>query len=319
MTTINDVARAAGVSIASVSRVFNRRPNVRPAVAERVLAEARRLGYRPRQSARRDCVALVVGSLALGTYGSMIAGAVAEAAQARGWRLELVTPEDLDRLQGGMISGVLCAIPGILEGLGELRRLRELPAVPVVTINHRVSDLPCVRSADRQSLHDAVTYLARRQHRRIGLITVDNDSHANVHRRTGYADGLRRTGLGIDAALVARCRYPDGAVETCARLLRAQPDAIIATGEESGPQIAHALDLLGHRVGRDLSFVTHEFPGVSAWQLPPHTTIEQDFTRLAARALARLAGEEREHDIVVPCAFHERETVRQRPPQAAGP
>ena len=315
MATISDVARAAGVSVASVSRVFNRRPNVRPAVADRVLAEARRLGYRPRQSARRDCIALVVGSLNLGTYGSMIAGAVSRVAQDRGWRIELVTPDDLERIQGGLVSGVLSVVPGALEGIAALSHLRRLADLPVVTLNHQLHDLPCVRSGDRQALHDAVAHLAARQHRRIALLTVDTDSFANVQRRTGYADGLRRAGLPVDAALVARCRYPEGTVEACARLLRAGPDAIIATGEESGPQVAHALDVLGHRVGHDLSFVTHEFPGVSRWQIPPHTTIAQDFAGLAERALARLAGETDEDDQVVPCTFHERETVRQRGPR----
>jgi DNA-binding LacI/PurR family transcriptional regulator len=308
--TITDVAKAAGVSVASVSRVFNRRPNVRPEVASRVLERARELGYRPRQSARRDCVAMVVGSLALGTYGSLVAAAVAEAAQARGWRLELLTPDDLQRLQGGLVNGVLSAVPGALEDLRELQHLREFGELPVVTLNHQVHDLPCVRSADRQALFDAVALLAARQHRRIALITVDTDSFANVQRRSGYADGLRRAGLPIDAALVARCRYPSGAVETCARLLRGQPDAIIATGEESGPQIAHALDLLGCRVGRDLSFITHEFPNVSPWQLPPHSSIAQDFQVLAERALDRIAGVSAADDSVVPCRFHERETVR---------
>lgn len=319
MATITDVAKAAGVSVASVSRVFNQRPNVRPEVAERVLGEACRLGYRPRQSARRDCVAMVVGSLNLGTYGSMIASAVSQAAQARGWRIELVTPDGLQRLQGGLVSGVLSAVPGAVEGIREMAHLRELADLPVVTLNHQLGDLPCVRSADRQAVHDAVAYLAARQHRRIALITVDTDSCANVQRRTGYADGLRRAGLPVDAALVARCRYPDGAVETCARLLRAGPDAIIATGEESGPQIAHALDLLDVRVGRDLSFITHEFPNVSPWQLPPHSTIAQDFAGLAQRALARLAGDTSDDDIVVPCAFIERDTVKHRPDRSQSP
>ncbi|MDA3963618.1 MAG: LacI family DNA-binding transcriptional regulator [Planctomycetota bacterium] len=306
MTSINDVAAAAGVSVASVSRVFNKRPNVRPEVAERVLASARSLGYRPRQSARRDCVAVVVPSLQLGTYGSMLAGGITGAAQQREWRIELVTPEALPQLQGGLVSGVVAAVTG------HDASLRQLSGVPVVTLNTPVNDLPCVRSADRAAVFDAVTHLHQRGHRRIGLITVDAESYANVQRRTGYADGLRRASLKVDAALIARCRYPDTTLEVCRRLLAAKPDAVIATGEHAGPQVAHALYHLGVRLGEDLSFVTHEYPGVSCWQTPAHTTIAQDFTALAEACLARLAGECDDDDIVVPCQLHQRDSVRTR-------
>ena len=307
MSSITAIAKAAGVSVASVSRVFNDRPNVRPEVRDRVLACARELGYRPRQTARRDAVALVTGELG-GGYAGQVAKAMLAAARRRAWRLDLLAADDVPRLAGRLLAGVVSIVPETLQhapALGEL----QAEALPMVTINHRVGAVPCVRSDDRAALRDAVGYLYARGHRRMALLTTNNESLANTERRAGYMDGLRHAGLSLDPALVQRCTYPDEAVAKVAQLLQHHPDALIATGEGSGPIIAQALDLLGRKPGSDLSLISHELPGTSPWLLPAQTTIAQDFDGLAEHALAIIAGELPAQDVVLPCLFHERRSV----------
>ena len=100
-TTIYDVADWAGVSPATVSRVFNRRPNVSAAVRDTVLEAAHKLGYAPQQSATRDCFAIVMEpdtNPGLTGYQELLLRALNRQAYALGHRIELVALSDMPTL-----------------------------------------------------------------------------------------------------------------------------------------------------------------------------------------------------------------------------
>jgi LacI family transcriptional regulator len=314
---IRDLAQRCGVSTATVSRVFNQHPSVKPATRELVLERARALGYAPQLSARRDCVAIVVEGfeeIALGGYGGMLVAALSREVFQRGYRLDIVRPADVPLLRAKLVRGVVaCAYQS-----SSLAAVADLSGMPVVTVNGHVSGKPAVLSNDRQGLAAAVAHLASRGHRRIALLTRALDTLNNRERRVGFVDAMHAKGL--DDGLVIESGEC-GVVEDVAKALRRGATAIVATGEELGLGLGYALQLLGRRVPEEVSAVGFEHRGVSCYAFPPQTTLEQDFAGLAAAALDRLeqprARRATDATHLVDYRLLERESVGPVPPAAS--
>ncbi|HEY1972512.1 MAG TPA: LacI family DNA-binding transcriptional regulator [Pseudonocardia sp.] len=302
-----DVARLAGVSIATVSHVLNDTRPVRPSTREMVLAAVRRANYTPNTVARSLATArtMTIG-LALSAisnpYFSDLLRAVEDAAAAAGYTLLLADPREepeyeltvVRRLQHRRVDGLILAPSA--EPAESLRFLAEhrMPTVLIDRLIH--APLDQVGSENVEPLAGLVGHLADRGHRRIALVAGHPGLATTVERRDGYLLGLRRAGLGRAPELIVTgysATEPARAAVHRLLALDQPPTAIISGNNSMTIGALTALREAGVGVPDGMALVGFDdFPWAGLFS-PGLTTIAQPCVEMGERAvhmlLARMA------------------------------
>lgn len=318
-STIHKIAEESGVSIATVSRVFNGSDLVRPELAKVVLGVAERHNYTPKQSQRRDTMALVLEDGTIKTFSSYVSALLKELVHScaeRRLRLDIVPSEEIGLIRGKYIMGVVA----LLWEKKSLQKLESVKNAPVVAVN-AAFDGAKVCTDEKQGLELALAYLEERGHRSIGLITRDFDSYGDRVRRENFEQltdsksGLHGVSITYDGTETSLLSAVAKAVRRSAVGKESASDALtalIATSEDTGIILMHCLELLGLRVPEDISVISHEALNQSEFLIPPHTTLVQDYAGLANAALAALEGSPASDPrrVLVPYHLIERESVR---------
>jgi LacI family transcriptional regulator, repressor for deo operon, udp, cdd, tsx, nupC, and nupG len=302
--TIEDVAAAADVSVATVSRALRNLPNVADSTRRRVIEIATSMDYRADPAAARlaagtsRTVTVVVPHLSSWYFSMVIAGAEAVCAEAGYECLVMGMPalDHRDRLfaPGAQLERrtdgvILVNIPVSTEQAASLRARR----VRVATIGTRTPGCPSVSIDDEQTAALATGHLVGLGHRRIGLISGQNEDPMNFvvpqHRRRGYETVLRDGGLAIDESLMVSGNFGiTGGQEAMAVLLRHPdpPTGVVAMSDEMAFGALLELSEQGRRAGVDVSVVGIDDHDVS--RVLRLTTVRQrvgDQGAAAARAL----------------------------------
>lgn len=301
--TIRDVARHAGVSTATVSRVISGSVAARPATRERVLAAAQTLGYRPSAVARSlklrttRTLGLLVTDIQ-NPYYPEIVRAVEDAALERNLAVLLCNGADdpareetyLDLLVDRRVDGIIIASSGLQERHGAWLARR---SVPVVLVNWAAPDLhlPAILGDNRAGGRLATDHLLALGHRQIGHLSAPARNAATAERLAGILDAL--VGAGIDPGTLVVVEG-DGQVaggERAAReLIERKPTltAIVCYNDLTAIGAVRALRALGRRVPNDVSVVGYDDIALSAWIEPPLTTIAQRTSEMGRWAVGRL-------------------------------
>jgi DNA-binding LacI/PurR family transcriptional regulator len=300
--TIADVARQAGVSTATVSRVLAGLGGARPATRARIEGIARDLGYRPSAVARSlkmrttRTLGLVVTSIE-NPYFPQLVRAVEDAAHREGYALLLCNAEDVDRkafyldlLVDRRVDGVVIAA----SGLGEVDRARLRAArLPIVLVNTvaRGLHLPSVVSDNRAGGRLAGDHLISLCHRSIGVLTAGPQNADAPLRLAGVRDAARRAGLDPQR-LPVTIGEPGvaGGEAAMAEMLERSPGvtAIVAYNDLVAIGAMRALRARGRRVPRDVSIVGFDDVDLATYLDPPLTTIAQSTADLGRIAVGRL-------------------------------
>lgn len=223
-TNIVDVARHAGVSTATVSRVLAGKPHVSPDVKQRVLDSVDELDYRPSRvarslrSQRAKVIGLIVSDIQNPFFTSIVRG-IEDAASADHFAVFLCNADEnpekeafyIDLMLAEQVSGVIIS-PTISSGspppasvTAAYRRLLDTQ-VPVVAIDRRIDgiDVDTVVANNVDAAYELVTSLVTAGHRRIGAILGIALASTGSERYQGYVDALRNGGLSLDPELVHR-------------------------------------------------------------------------------------------------------------------
>lgn len=300
--TIQDVAAAAGVSIATVSRVAHGRDGVAPATAERVKDAIQRLGYesslvaRSLRSRRTGILGLSVAEIE--PFSAELMKGVGQA--IRGSEYELIVysgghagPEEagwerrhLSRLSGTLTDGIILVTPEVLDV--DTRS-------PVVAVDPHVgaSTLPAVTSDNLAGAIEATEYLLSLGHRRVAHLSGRPDLRSAELREEGYRRAMADAGIAFDPDLVRVGGYEAEASSTPIRELLALPDrptAIFAANDISAIQTMAVAREMGLRVPEDLSVIGFDNVPESALAEPPLTTIDQSIQALGHEAARMLIG-----------------------------
>lgn len=304
--TIEDVAAAAGVSIATVSRVMHNRDGVAPATHSRVKEIIDRLGYesslvaRSLRSRRTNVLGFSVNEIE--PFSAELLKGAARAIRGSGYELIVYAgghsgPEragwerrHLSRLSGTLTDGTVLVTPEVLDFSS---------ATPVVAVDPHVgaSSLPTVASDNLAGATIATEHLISLGHRRIAHLSGRPDLRSSELREEGYRRALAQAGIPIDAALVKVGGYDPETVRQPAReLLRLPepPTAIFAANDVSAIQTMAVAAEFGLRVPDDLSVVGFDNIPESALATPPLTTIDQSIQDMgyeAALMLMRIIDE----------------------------
>lgn len=337
-STIHDIAREAGVSVATVSRVLNARDHVAPATRELVTRIVRERGYvvnhgaRSLQVGRTGLIGLLV-PLVYPLYFSTIVAGATEALLEHDLRAILSPTEHkhdrevtlLDRLMQGMADGALIVLPE--ESSEELERLldtnyRFVIIDPRLPLDDRI---PAVSAANTSGADQAVRHLLELGHRRIAAITGPREWLATEERRRGYHAALAAARILPDSSLVIESDFEIAGGARAAADLLALPDpptAIFAFNDNLAIGTIQAARAHGFRVPEDLSVVGFDNSEYASLITPTLTTVRQplaEMGRTAVNLLRRLLDGQRVETLHVELGTRLVVRSSTAPPRATAP
>jgi LacI family transcriptional regulator len=296
-----DVARRAGVSQKTVSRVVNNAPHVRPDVRERVNQAIEELGYLPNVAAR------ALASQRTHTIGVLAAGAamlgparrlysLEQAARQHGYTLTVTSLTDLSAscvakgLRGLLARGVEGLVIEVPTHLVEVDAL-QLGGRPVVTSAGPIAGIEnqTVIDIDQAGICRQLTeYLLSLSHETVWHVAGPHDWDAAAERRTGWQSALESAGRRVPPVLVgdwsARSGYEHG------RTLAARDDvtAVFAANDHMAMGLLRAFGEAGRHIPRDVSIAGYDDVPEAEFQMVPLTTVAIDSDTAAERILSEL-------------------------------
>lgn len=320
--TIQEIARLAGVSTATVSRVFNHHPSIRPELREQVLAVARLHGYLPRLATRQRNVVIITPYDSIYPVQScvdMILMALTHEFPRREFRLEILPVNNLGRLE----SIQFCGAVAIGAEAADFADWNERFHVPLVIVDRDSAKIPrdvyFVRSDEAQGMAAAIDHLYSRGCRRIGCIIHGDPGAGNADIRfDAIRNALRRHQLPAGEQFI-HFSGPgsDKYVEIIGKLLQSGVDSLFCPGGNAGIVGLYALSLFNRKVPEDISLIASEQTFFSKHAVPPQSTISPDYPALAAAVAEviekRCAGEPVASKTVLPYQLISRESVRFAP------
>ncbi|SMF15502.1 LacI family DNA-binding transcriptional regulator [Streptomyces sp. Amel2xC10] len=300
--TLAEIAREAGVSAPTVSKVLNGRADVAPATRTRVEELLRAHGYRRRraEAARSPLIDLVFHELESAWAMEVIRG-VENVARDAG--LSVVLSESAGRLTPGRSwadqvaarrpHGVVLVLSGLDESQRALLTSRSIPFVVMDPAGDPGADVPSIGATNWQGGLAATRHLVELGHRRIGAISGPPQMMCSRARMDGYRAALETAGLPVDPALIMTGDFHHETGYRLGRELLGRPDrptAVFAGNDLQALGCYEAARELGLRVPEDVSVVGFDDLPVARWVGPPLTTVRQPLTEMA-EAAARLVLE----------------------------
>ncbi|MFD9876162.1 LacI family DNA-binding transcriptional regulator [[Kitasatospora] papulosa] len=297
--TLAEIARAAGVSAPTVSKVLNGRADVAPGTRTRVEELLLRHGYRRRRGASQQSqlIDLVFHELDSAWAMEVVRG-VENVAREEG--LSLVLSESAGRLTPGQtwVDGVLARRPAgvilVLSDLDAAQRAqltsRSIPFVVVDPAGDPGDDIPSVGAANWQGGLAATRHLTGLGHRRVGIIGGPARMMCSRARLDGYRAALETSGVPMDPELIreGEFNHEDGYTAALELLrLPEPPTAVFAGNDLQALGVYEAARELGLRIPEDLSVVGFDDLPLTRWIGPPLTTVRQPLIEMAETA-ARL-------------------------------
>ena len=301
--SIRDVARAAGVSYQTVSRVINGSPKVKASTRREVLEAIARLGFRPNRAARAlaggpvQSVTVLVSNTRLYGPAAALEG-IEESSRAAGLAMgvrviEPGTPESVRDMVERAIepAGALVVIAYDRPGIAALNAVP--PGVPMAAIVETPSgaegmDKPWVWIDDRRAARDATQYLLGLGHPTVHYVSIPLWTDNSSQRMSGWRSALQEAGAAVPEPLLGSWG-PESGYEAGQRLAR-DPDvtAVLCGNDDLAMGLIRALNEVGRTVPGSLSVVGIDDTPLAPFYNPPLTTVRQDFKVLGQMCFARL-------------------------------
>ena len=303
-TTIRDIARLAGVSVATVSRVVNERPDVAPETRKVVLRVMRAQGFTTNRNARAlsggrtGLIGVTVPFLEEMYFTAILAGA-SEALYEQDQRLVLCPTHHeharevtlLETMMSGTTDGAIVLLPE--ESSRELHAL-EAHGFPFVVCDPRQpldDGIPAVSATHAAGSRAATDHLIGLGHRRIGLITGTAGWLATEERVQGYRLALAAAGLPFAPELLAGGDFTTGTGYTAGKqllTLATPPTAIVASNDQLAVGAMRAALERGLRIPTDISIVGFDDTELARSIFPRLTTVRQPLAELGRTSVSLL-------------------------------
>jgi LacI family transcriptional regulator len=318
MSTIKEVAREAGVSVATVSRVFNEKGPIKEETRRRILEVALRLGYAPHAMAR-SLITKKTGTLGIllpdlyGEFFSEVIRGIDLAARRSGYHL-LVSSSHSDRSE---VEAVLRALRGRVDGLivmspeADARAIEvNLPGtLPIVLLNCRVEGtaFDSINIDNYGGAAAMIRHLAGLGHRRIAHVRGAPGNNDAWERLLGYREALQSL-IPDTEEIVIEGDFSEDSGCLAGReilLLEPRPTAVFAANDAMAIGLLYAFQEAGVRVPDDIAVAGFDDIPIARFLTPPLTTVGVAIADLGARAIQRLLqamshGEtrERQHEVL---------------------
>ena len=302
MSSLQDVANLAQVSLATASRALSRPETVAALTRARVEGAAQKLGYQPNVLARSlrqretRTIGLIVADL-LNPFHALLAKSVQDTAERHGYVAFLLNSDEqpdkeqraIETLRGHLPQGLI-----IVPTSGFAQRLSSLPRLPVVELD-RISGAPNVTTITVDNVggaRAATQHLIDLGHRDIGMIVGQQDISTAVERHQGFRETLARAGLVYrpDWVLPGHHREDDGhrAARTLLSVSGDRPSALFVGNNEMTVGAVLAARDLGLRLPQDLSIVGFDDSRWAQTMFPALTVVSQPTEQLGTLACEHL-------------------------------
>ncbi|MBB2818924.1 UNVERIFIED_ORG: LacI family transcriptional regulator [Rhizobium esperanzae] len=325
---IRDVAKLAGVSTGTVSRVLNDHPSVTDELRARVRRIIDDLGYMPDPSARsmRSKVSRLIGIVIpdlTNPFFSELVQSAEQAAASHGYNIIVMTSFDdaakeADRI-GQLTSRKVDGI--ILVPSNDFHTLKLPKALPIVVVDRLMPGYSGIASDHRSGVRLGVEHLLKLGHRRIGFISGPRHSVPANDRLKGYLDAMGQSdddGQIQASQLIAEAAFDYESGRSAGNYLLARarserPTAIFASSDQQAIGCMRAAHDLGIPIPAALSIVGFDGIPLSSMTTPRLTTVKQPIQRIAAAAVAVLLNTQPTpgvgHPILLDCELSEGETT----------
>lgn len=327
--TIYDVAREANVSMATVSRVVNNNPNVKPQTRKKVFDAIDRLGYRPNAVARglaskkTTTVGVVIPDISNSIF-SEVARGIEDIATMYHYNIILCNADKKKDKEIRVINTLLeKQVDGLLFMGGTITdehiQAFETTSVPIVLCATSASqDIPSVDIDHENAAFDAVSELIKEGHREIGMISGTLEDPTNGYARfQGYKKALEQNGLPLkeEWVRIGNYRYDSGLeVMKYFMELEDRPTAIFAATDEMAIGAIHTVLDYGLHVPEDISVISVDNTRMASMVRPRLTTVAQpmyDIGAVSMRLLTKLMKNEEveESTVILPHDLIRRNSV----------
>lgn len=324
---IRDVAKLAGVSTGTVSRVLNDHPSVTDELRTRVRSIIEQLGYMPDPSARsmRSKVSRLIGIIIpdlTNPFFSELVQSAEQAAAKHGYNIIVMTSFDraakeADRI-GQLTSRKVDGI--ILVPSNDFHTLKVPKGLPIVIVDRLLPGYSGIAADHRSGVRLGVEHLVKLGHHRIGFISGPKSSVPANDRLQGYLDAMKSANNGSQSAaqLIAEAAFDYESGRSAGNYLLARarherPTAVFASSDQQAIGCMRAAHDLGIPVPAALSIVGFDGIPLASMTTPRLTTVKQPIQQIAAAAVAVLLGKQDAPDLgkplLLPCELSKGETT----------
>jgi LacI family transcriptional regulator len=303
--TIRQIAKLAGVSRSTVSRVINDHPNVSPETREQVLQVVAETGFHPDPIARSLSsrragiiglvIPLAIQSLFEDPFFPRLMQGISQGCNSHDYTLALFLLHSLEE-EAKIYARI--SRRQLLDGVIVTSTPAGDPLIPQLAANripfvmhgrHEDSRVSFIDVDNATGAYTAVTHLIRLGRRRIGCITGPSVSLAAEDRKKGYLKALLERRVPIDEGLIVRGDFTEtSSYEAMQRLLRQAPDAVFVASDSMALGVLRALREAGKRVPDDVAVVGFDDLPQATTADPPLTTVRQPIQRAGVLAVETL-------------------------------
>ncbi len=299
VASIEDVARLAGVSITTVSRVINKLPSVKEKNKQKVLDAIGQLKFQPSVFAQRlatgksNVVALVVPRY----EGMFYSFYLLELVRGIGTLCEALKLDLLLHLTDARSHLNLKGVGGIIfaDIITNRHQLEDALAAGIITIviNNDVKDLAvsCISMDNRGGAESAVDYLAGLGHKRIAHISGDVVTQAAAQRLAGYEKAMKKNNIALRKEYIIQTDYSRGQARQAAeKLLKMSdpPTAVFVASDSMALEVMAVAREMGKEIPRDLSIIGFDDNPSGLYGPVALTTIRQPLIRMAEESVKLL-------------------------------
>jgi LacI family transcriptional regulator len=329
--TIYDVAREANVSMATVSRVVNGNPNVKPATRKKVLEVIERLGYRPNAVARglaskkTTTVGVIIPDIS-STFFAELARGIEDIATMYKYNIILSNSDQnkdkelhlLNTMLGKQVDGIVFMGGNITAEHVEEFEKSPVPIVLAGSIEE-TDKIPSVNINYEQAAYDAVQTFIEKGHKHIGIAIGPLHEPINEAKKlAGYKRALSEAGIEYKEELVAEGDYTyDSGIEAFEKLMEAsvKPTAIFAGSDEMALGVVHGAEDKGFSVPNDVEVISSDNTRLALMVRPQLTSVVQplyDIGAVAMRLLTKYMNKEKvtENIVVLPHRIEYRDSTK---------
>lgn len=329
--TIYDVAREANVSMATVSRVVNGNPNVKPVTRKKVLEVIERLGYRPNAVARglaskkTTTVGVIIPDIS-NIFFAELARGIEDIATMYKYNIILSNSDQnkekelhlLNTMLGKQVDGIVFMGGNITsEHVTEF----EKSPVPIVLAGsiEESNQIPSVNIDYEEAVFDSVKELIEKGHKNVAFVVGPLYEPKNSQKKLkGYQRALQESGVEYNEELVFEGDYTyDSGIEAIEKLLEIsdRPTAILVGSDEMALGVVHGAEDRGYKIPEDFEVITSDNTRLSLMVRPQLTTIVQplyDIGAVAMRLLTKLMNKEKtdENIVVLPHRIEYRQSTK---------
>lgn len=330
--TIYDVAREANVSMATVSRVVNGNPNVKPSTRKKVLATIERLGYRPNAVARglaskkTTTVGAIIPDIS-DIFFAELARGIEDIATMYKYNVILSNSDQnkskelqlIDTMLEKQVDGIVFMGANITEEHIQQFNTSSVPIVLAAT-HDASNEIPSVNIDYEQAAYEAVNYLIENGNTKTAFVTSEKQSAADELKFEGYKRALSEASLSLNEDYIVRGDYSyNSGIEAVQQLskLDDKPTAIFTASDEMALGIIHGAQDMGYRVPEDIQVFGFDNTRLATMVRPTLSTVVQpmyDIGAVAMRLLTKFMNKEEveEKNVILPHRLEKRNSTLEK-------